>query len=79
MSKITKENKEKLDALVKAEGFDSTEALLEKYVFDSVVPAICVNPNCTYTTEMEPDQAGGHCEVCGTKTVVSCLVLAGII
>ena len=34
---------------------------------------------CDYTTEMEPDQEEGYCEACGGNTVVSALVLAGII
>ena len=34
---------------------------------------------CDYTTEMEPDQEKGYCEACGGNTVVSVLVLAGLI
>jgi hypothetical protein len=70
---------EKLQTLAKSEGFEEVEDLLQFSTFSSVVPAICVNPGCDYTTSMEPDQTKGHCEVCGTKTVRSCLVLAGII
>ena len=32
-----------------------------------------------YTAEMEPDQEQGYCESCSTNTVVSALVLAGLI
>ncbi len=49
---------------------------------DSVAPAICCNPNnpeCDYTAEMEPDQTQGWCEVCERGTLVSGLVLGGII
>ena len=46
---------------------------------DSVSPAICMNEGCEYTAEMEPDQDRGFCEVCETNTMVSALVLAGII
>jgi hypothetical protein len=53
--------------------------MLEHATFDSVAPAICSNEGCDYSTEMEPDQDRGWCEECGTNTVVSCLILAGII
>jgi len=44
---------------------------------DSTVPAICTN--CDATSYMEPDQEKGFCENCGNNSVVSCLVLAGLI
>ncbi|MCP1747530.1 rRNA maturation endonuclease Nob1 [Bradyrhizobium japonicum] len=34
---------------------------------------------CDHTAEMEPDQDQGFCEACGGNTVVSVLVLAGLI
>ncbi|MEQ8696139.1 MAG: hypothetical protein RLT05_06215 [Bauldia litoralis] len=71
------ERQEKLAALREAEGFATIEAMLETTAFDSVSPAICINCNCT--AEMEPDQDRGHCEGCGQNTVVSALVLAGVI
>jgi hypothetical protein len=69
----------KLDELVEAEGFDSVDEMLEAAIGDSVSPAICLNDGCDYTTEMEPDQDRGFCEACGTNTVASALILAGII
>jgi hypothetical protein len=69
----------KLDQLVEAEGFDSLDELLEAAIGDSVSPAICLNDDCDYTTEMEPDQDRGFCEACRTNTVASALILAGII
>ncbi|MGE3279562.1 MAG: hypothetical protein AB7H90_05250 [Alphaproteobacteria bacterium] len=69
----------KLDQLVEAEGYDSLDELLEAAVADSVSPSICTNENCDYTAEMEPDQDRGWCEACGTNTVASALVLAGVI
>jgi histidinol-phosphate/aromatic aminotransferase/cobyric acid decarboxylase-like protein len=72
----------KLAKLVELEGFESETALFETAVADSVCPAICCNPDnpdCNYTTEMEPDQAQGWCEVCERGTVVSALVLGGLI
>ena len=74
MSKMSK-----LETLASIEGYeDSMDMLLARGV-DSVVPAICINPGCNYTTGMEPDQDQGFCEHCETNTVQSCLVLAGII
>jgi len=69
----------KLDDLVAREGYDSFDELLEAIIFDSVSPGICTNPGCSYTTEVEPDQCQGYCEICGTQTVKAALVLAGMI
>jgi hypothetical protein len=70
---------DKLSALVASEGYASAFDLIEANIIDSVVPAICMNEDCDYTTGMEPDQDRGWCEICETNTVVSCLVLAGVI
>ena len=69
----------KLDELVAAEGYANFDELLEALIFDSVSPGICINPGCSYTTEIEPDQTAGYCERCGTQTVQSALVLAKMI
>ena len=69
----------KLRALYAAEGFDSIEAMLEAATFDSVSPGICIKPDCDGTAEVEPDQERGWCEACGSNTVASALILAGII
>ena len=69
----------KLDKLVAAEGYGSLDELLEAVATDSVSPAICVEPRCGFTCEMEPDQDRGFCEECRQNTVVSALVLAGLI
>jgi len=53
--------------------------MLEEMGWDSVVPAICANKGCDYTTGMEPDQDRGWCEECRTNSVQSCLILAGVI
>ena len=66
-----------LTALAEAEGFASTEAMLEAAVIDSVSPAICID--CGLTTEMEPDQDRGYCESCGQNKVVSAFILARLI
>ena len=70
---------EKLAKLLAAEGFDTFEELAEAVFSDSVSPAICTEADCDYTTEMEPDQDAGYCENCGKNTVMSALVLAGLI
>jgi hypothetical protein len=72
----------KLAKLCAIEGFESADALFEAAVGDSVCPAICCNPDalaCDYTTEMEPDQDAGWCEECGKPSLVSALVLGGLI
>ena len=57
----------------------SVEELLRQANFDSVSPGICVNQDCDYTADVEPDQDKGYCEVCETNTVQSALILAGLI
>jgi len=52
---------------------------IEEYALDDVVPGICMNPDCEYSAEYEPDQRKGWCEDCGRQSVCSGLVLAGII
>jgi hypothetical protein len=73
---------EKLTKLVDLESFESETALFEAAATDSVCPAICCNPDnpaCDYTAQMEPDQTHGWCEICERGTVVSALVLGGLI
>lgn len=72
----------KLAKLCEIEGFDDENDLFAAAISDSVCPAICCNPDnpeCDYTAELEPDQDRGWCEVCGRGTLVSALVLGGII
>jgi len=66
----------KLKKLLEIEGITEDD-LARLSVFDSVVPGICHNRDCNYTTGVEPDQMGGWCEECNTKTVVSGGVLLG--
>jgi len=70
---------EKLNTLAEIEGFDDVLVMLEEIITDSVSPGICMNEDCDYTIEVEPDQDKGYCEVCGTQTVKSALILANII
>jgi len=72
----------KLAKLIAIEGFDNEDALFATAVTDSVCPAICCNPDnpeCDYTAEMEPDQDRGWCERCERGTLVSALMLGGLI
>ncbi len=69
----------KLATLRLSEGYEDEFAFVAACSLDSVSPAICMNPQCDYTTEMEPDQNEGWCEACGTNTLVSALVLAELI
>jgi len=48
-------------------------------IFDSLNPGICKNNGCDYSTEVEPDQGAGYCEICETTSVVSASLLLGII
>jgi hypothetical protein len=68
----------KLAKLLEIEGYEQLEDLLQA-ALDAVSPAICMNPDCDYTCEMEPDQDRGWCDECRTNTMVAAPVLAGII
>lgn len=69
----------KLQQLAKDWGFETPTQLVEEYIYDGVMPSICMNPGCDYSTEMEPDQDEGWCECCGTNTLKSAAVLLGVI
>jgi hypothetical protein len=71
----------KLRKLCEIEGYDDEQELFA-VVADSVCPAICCNPDqpdCDYVEEKEPDSRNGWCEECGRGTMVSALVLGGLI
>ena len=69
----------KLELLMKIEGYRDVTDLFAAVLSDSVSPGICINPDCDYSTEVEPDQDRGYCENCRTQTVKSALILAGLI
>jgi hypothetical protein len=69
----------KLMALCHAQGIDGYEDLVRLSVADSMCPAICMTEGCDHIAPMESDQDEGHCEKCGGSTMVSALVLAGLI
>lgn len=72
-------NTEKLDKIIEFTGDLSIEDLLEESTYDSVVLGICTNPLCDEIMEVEPDQDKGWCPNCQANTIVSCLVLAGLL
>jgi hypothetical protein len=72
----------KLAKLCGFEGFENENELFVVAISDSVCPAICCNPenpDCDYTEEKEPDSRDGWCEKCQRGTMVSALVLGGLI
>ncbi len=69
---------DKLEKLLEVEGFDDEIEFGEAFATESVVPGICMNDSCEYTTHYEPDQDRGWCEECETQTVKSGLMLMGI-
>ena len=66
----------KLDTLVSDSGYNDVEEMLEDVMFDSTCMGICMEEGCDYSTEVEPDQCEGYCEVCGSQTVTSVIELA---
>jgi hypothetical protein len=75
---MTDFDKEKLWRLGEEYGL-APDDLIEEFGLEELVPAICTNGGCDYTTEYEPDQSEGWCERCEMRSVSSALVLAGVI
>ena len=73
------ERRAKLATLMEIEGYETIEELAQAILSDSVSPAICMNEDCNFTCEMEPDQDAGYCEECRTNSMHSALILAGLI
>ena len=69
----------KLVKVCGAEGFVTVDDLIALSVADSVCPAICMTEGCDHVAPMESDQEEGYCEHCGGNTMVSVLVLTGLI
>ena len=72
---------DKAEQLAQDWGYESIDTFLQDpdVMFDSVSPGICMNPDCDYSTEVEPDCTSGYCEECGTQTVQSMHILLGVI
>jgi hypothetical protein len=83
MDDLSKEQRAaKLRTLCESEGYADVTYLFAAAMTDSVSPAICCNPDnpeCDYTEEKEPDSRDGWCEECQAGTMVSALVLGGLI
>jgi hypothetical protein len=73
------ERRAKLAKLMQIEGYESIEDLAQAILSDSVSPAICMNEDCNFTCEMEPDQGAGYCDECHTNSMQAALILAGLI
>ena len=71
--------KDKLSELADQYGYDTINEMLEEAASNSVVPAICINRDCDYTDQLEPDAEKYECPDCNTNTVNSCLIIAGLI
>lgn len=67
--------KELLEILADAEGFDDPYDLVEANITDSIVPCICSNDDCGYTSSLEPDSREGYCEDCESHSLISCIEL----
>lgn len=69
-------NHELLETLADIEGV-SVNKMLATATYDGICPGICTE--CHETMEVEPDCAGGWCDACKRNTIMSALMLAGII
>ena len=70
---------DKITELARQFGYDYKRPLIEDNYCSSTVPGICMNDDCNYTTDVEPDCSTGYCEICHNKTVKSALVIEGLI
>lgn len=66
-----------LSSAAESFGFNTVEDMYAAAVCDSVVPGIC--KRCGTSVEIEPDSRDGWCDECEANTVVSVLVLGGLI
>ena len=71
--------RQKLAKLVENGGYDDEFELFETAIMTTVCPAICMREGCDNTEDLEPDQSEGWCSECKTNTMVSVLVLGGLI
>jgi hypothetical protein len=69
----------KLVKLARSKGYAEVMDFLDDNALDSIMPAICMAPDCDHTAELEPDQRAGFCEACGRASMKSGLVIAGMI
>jgi len=69
----------KLNALLRLKGYENLSALSEACAGARVVPGICTQLSCDFVRDMAPDQDRGWCPRCGTSSMKSAFVLAGLI
>ena len=67
----------KLRQIVRLYRFCILDELMDTTCNDEKCPGICVRAFCDYTAEVAPQEWNGRCGKCGTRTVMSALVLAG--
>lgn len=74
--------KEKLGILIEEIGLDYQDDTfweqVEVLVMDSLVPGICMENDCYYIADYEPDQDAGWCAHCSKNSVKSLALLMGI-
>lgn len=61
-------SKHKLQKLLVVGGFADGLAFMQAALTDAVCMAICMNPDCSYTEDLEKDQQEGWCPECRTNT-----------
>ncbi|MEC7761044.1 MAG: hypothetical protein VX874_03920 [Pseudomonadota bacterium] len=69
----------KLVTLAETEGYAEVADFLEDHALGSIVPAICMAPDCDHTADLEPDQRTGSREACGRASMKSGLAIVGMI
>lgn len=69
---------QKLLTLCDKAGLDHAK-LTNGEVFDSIIAGICLTEGCDHVVDVEGDQEEGWCDECQSNTVVSALILAGVI
>lgn len=70
-----KRAQELLTELAAVEGCENPFDLLDRIISDSIVPAICSNGDCGYTTDLEPDSREGYCDECESHSMISAIEL----
>ena len=77
--KNPEEPKTKIEQLAQDCGYLSVVEMLEENLHKTMVPAICMEDGCNYSTDMEKDQTKGWCEICEKNNVQSCFEIEGLI
>lgn len=81
MHRSSADKQAKLAKLLEIEGLESIDDLARESTFGDRpgAPSICMNEGCDYTADTEPDQAHGYREECRTNSMVSGIILTGLI